>query len=83
MSNIHALPGNIIPGEPDEQVVALLRKYLELAEAGHLTGVGIAAVSNESMYKTEFYGVAGTLFSLGFAISILSHSYCKAELEDE
>lgn len=70
MSNVKAINGHIVPGEPNPQVVALLEKALDEARKGEISAVAIATLSpdgcsySEWAHKADYYALLGAVARL-------------------
>lgn len=82
MSNIVSLDkGALPPGEPDQEIIEILERYLSEARRGEITAVAIAVARPNEYTATQWCGASGTKFQLGHAISLLNHRYYQAILE--
>ena len=80
MSNIAALPGYVAPlsqGEPDQDLVDMLKTLLAEAESGHLRAMGYAVYRSTGRVSSGFKAGRYNL-ELGAAIMLLHHDYGAA-----
>ena len=82
MSNVVTMPGlndPAVPGEPVVEVVAVLEHYLERAQRGEVTAVGIATVISDGTpipyTSTAFKRASGTVYILESAINRLKRTF--------
>lgn len=74
-------PDALAPGEVDAEIVELLERYLAQAKRGEVTGVGIVVCRPNDHIGTEWCGVSGAKFPLGYAIGLLNTRYYLAQIE--
>lgn len=65
----------------DQPTIDLLERLLDEAKAGLICGVAYAIVRPDGNVTNGWEGINGTLFPMGYAISILQHRYFAACLE--
>lgn len=80
MTKIVALNGNIIPGQPNPDIVADLEFLLEQAKSGSLAAFAFCTVYAD-VKGTGWSGNGGTRDSLHAAIAMLQHRYTRLMLE--
>lgn len=71
----------ILPHQPVEDVVEVLRDLLARAERGDLTGIIYGTINANGEQGTGWTGGSGTRHSLSSCLMMVSHRYTSALLE--
>ena len=79
MSKVVSFQANIIPGNPNPDIVMEIERLLDEAKSGDLTGFAYCTIRNDNK-GTGWSGNAGTRDSLGAAIMMLHHRYAAGLL---
>lgn len=85
MSNVVGLCGHsiVLPGEPDEELIAMLERHLADAKSGKSVACAIASVDEKGWCLTTF-ALSSHRFTLAGAIANLQHKLQTAiEGDDE
>lgn len=64
--------GNVVPGQPNPEVVELLEEALEMAKRGEINSVGIVRLDAEGCANTAWTHKS-QYFALMGAVSLLHH----------
>lgn len=73
--------GAIVPGEADKEIIEVLERYLAEAKRGEITGVALAVCRPNENIGTEWCGVCGAKFPLGYAVTLLQSRYYLSQIE--
>ena len=79
MTNIVAIYGNTVPGEPNQDMIDDLDRMLGEAKSGELQAIAYCTV-RDGHKSTGWVGNSGTSDSIAAAIAMLSHRYADALL---
>lgn len=80
-AELHVLKGGRPPGEPDEDIIALIEGWLGEAKAGKIHAVAYAIVKDDESQTTGWLGIRGTRYTLHAALAMLAQRYtfCMGE----
>ncbi len=78
MSNVIAINGGGIPGEPDAEIITEIESILALAKSGAITGFAYAVTKPDMVFSTGWVGIAGTRNDLMASVMLLSHRLAAA-----
>ena len=83
MSNIIKLGANVLPGEPDTDLIETLERLLEDAKSGNIRALAYATVCESEVLGSGWTGVAGTRYHLGSSVLMLQSRYASSLLHCE